>query len=37
MDDFLVKPLEPMALRAVLSRAMSGGWTKPATDAKLAS
>jgi CheY-like chemotaxis protein len=37
MDDFLVKPLEPMALRAVLSRAMSGGWTKPGQDAKLAS
>jgi CheY-like chemotaxis protein len=37
MDDFLVKPLEPVALRAVLSRAMSGGWTKAHADAKLAS
>jgi CheY-like chemotaxis protein len=37
MDDFLVKPLEPTALRAVLSRALSGGWTKPSPDAKLAS
>jgi CheY-like chemotaxis protein len=37
MDDFLVKPLNPTALRAVLSRALSGGWTKPSPDAKLAS
>lgn len=37
MDDFLVKPLEPAALRAVLARALSSGWTKPSLDAKLAS
>jgi CheY-like chemotaxis protein len=37
MDEFLVKPLDPRALRAVLSRALSGVWTKPSPDAKLAS
>lgn len=37
MDDFLVKPLEPTALRAVLAKALTGGWTKPQADAKLAS
>ena len=35
MDAFLVKPLEPTALRAVLSRTLSGRWTKRAPDAKL--
>jgi CheY-like chemotaxis protein len=37
MDDFIVKPLEPLALRAVLSRLMARRWTKPKPDAKLAS
>ena len=37
MDDFLVKPLDPATLRAVLARALSGGWTKPQAEAKLAS
>jgi CheY-like chemotaxis protein len=37
MDAFLVKPLEPNSLRAVLSRTLSGRWTKPTADAKLAS
>lgn len=37
MDDFLGKPLDPAALRAVLTRALSHGWTKPVADAKLAS
>ena len=44
MDDFLTKPLDPNAMRAVLARAQSGqmsgqngGWTKPLKDAKLAS
>jgi CheY-like chemotaxis protein len=37
MDDFLIKPLDAAALRAVLSRALAGGWTKARTDAKLAS
>ncbi|HET9159393.1 MAG TPA: response regulator [Caulobacteraceae bacterium] len=37
MDDFIVKPLEPMALRAVLSRLVARRWTKPKGNAKLAS
>jgi CheY-like chemotaxis protein len=37
MDDFLVKPLDPAALRAVLAKAISGGWTNARQDAKLAS
>ena len=36
MDDFLVKPLSPDALRAMLTRWASRGWTKPAAQAKLA-
>ena len=41
MNDFLTKPLDPGALRAVLARAqdgrLAGGWTKPLGNAKLAS
>jgi CheY-like chemotaxis protein len=40
MDDFLTKPLDPNALRAILSRAQRGkfsGWTPGHKDAKLAS
>lgn len=40
MDDFLVKPLTQEALRDALKRwttgGVSGGWTKPATRAKVA-
>lgn len=36
MNDFLVKPLSPDALRAMLTRWMSRGWTRPAAHAKLA-
>jgi CheY-like chemotaxis protein len=35
MDDFLVKPLSPDALRAVLSRWARAGWTAPPTRAKV--
>jgi len=35
MNDFLVKPLSPDALRAVLTRWTRGGWTKPAARAKV--
>lgn len=35
MNDFLVKPLSPDALRAVLTRWAGGGWTKPAARAKV--
>jgi CheY-like chemotaxis protein len=35
MDDFLVKPLSPAALRAVLSRWALGGWTEQAARAKV--
>lgn len=35
MNDFLVKPLSPDALRAVLSRWGKGGWTESATHAKV--
>jgi len=37
MDDFLTKPLDPLALRGILARALGGGWTKPPENAKLAS
>jgi len=37
MDAFLVKPLDPLALRGVLATALGGGWTRAATEAKLAS
>ncbi len=41
MDDFLTKPLDPNALRAILARAqagqLGGGWTDGHKDAKLAS
>jgi CheY-like chemotaxis protein len=36
MDDFLVKPLSPAGLRAMLTRWASRGWTHPAQQAKLA-
>jgi CheY-like chemotaxis protein len=36
MDEVLVKPLAPDALRAALSRWVGDGWTKPATRAKVA-
>jgi CheY-like chemotaxis protein len=39
MDDFLTKPLDPGALRAILARAQAGtlgrDWTKPRRDAKV--
>ena len=35
MNDFLVKPLSPDALRAALSRWAKGGWTEPATRVKV--
>jgi CheY-like chemotaxis protein len=35
MDDFLVKPLSPDALRAVLTRFTRGGWTEFAARAKV--
>jgi CheY-like chemotaxis protein len=35
MDDFLVKPLAPDALRAVLSRWLDGGWTETPARAKV--
>ena len=35
MNDFLVKPLAPDALRAALSRWAKGGWTEPATRVKV--
>jgi CheY-like chemotaxis protein len=35
MDDFLVKPLAPEALRAVLSRWLHGAWTGEAAHAKV--
>lgn len=35
MDDFLVKPLSPDALRGALTRWTSPGWTKPAARAKV--
>jgi len=37
MDDFLVKPLDPAALRQLLARVKSGAFTAPAAQAKLAS
>jgi CheY-like chemotaxis protein len=41
MNDFLTKPLDPAALRAVLARATDGrlltGWTKADGGIKLAS
>ena len=41
MADFLTKPLDPNALRGILSRAqarqLGGGWTQGHKDAKLAS
>jgi hypothetical protein len=37
MDDFLVKPLDPAALRQLLARVKSGAFTGPAAQAKLAS
>jgi CheY-like chemotaxis protein len=36
MNDFLVKPLSPDALRVMLTRWASRGWTRPAAHAKLA-
>lgn len=36
MDDFLVKPLSPDALRAILTRWAARGWTHAAAQAKLA-
>jgi CheY-like chemotaxis protein len=36
MNDFLVKPLSPDALRAMLTRWASRGWTEPKAQAKLA-
>jgi CheY-like chemotaxis protein len=36
MNDFLVKPLSPDALRVMLTRWAARGWTTPATRAKLA-
>jgi len=35
MNDFLVKPLSPETLRAVLSRWSAGGWTQEAARAKV--
>ncbi|WP_337185209.1 response regulator [Phenylobacterium sp.] len=35
MDDFLVKPLSPDALRGALTRWTNPGWTKPAARAKV--
>ena len=35
MDDFLVKPLSPDALRAMLTRWSQGGWTEEGRRAKL--
>jgi CheY-like chemotaxis protein len=35
MDDFLVKPLSPDALRSALTRWAKPGWTRPATRAKV--
>jgi CheY-like chemotaxis protein len=35
MDDFLTKPLDPGALRAVLARSLAGGWTNARKEAKL--
>jgi CheY-like chemotaxis protein len=37
MDDFLVKPLDPSALRQLLARVKSGAFTAPPAQAKLAS
>ncbi|QUD86278.1 response regulator [Phenylobacterium montanum] len=37
MDDFLTKPLEQSVLRGALRRWTRAGWTRPATQAKLAS
>jgi signal transduction histidine kinase/CheY-like chemotaxis protein len=37
MDDFLTKPLQESVLRTALSRWTRAGWTRPASDAKLAS
>ncbi|HWA64027.1 MAG TPA: response regulator, partial [Caulobacteraceae bacterium] len=37
MDDFLIKPLSPEALRAALERWTGGGWTDEERRAKLAS
>jgi hypothetical protein len=36
MDDFLVKPVSPDALRAILTRWAGRGWTHVAQRAKLA-
>jgi DNA-binding response OmpR family regulator len=36
MNDFLVKPLSPDALRATLTRWLRRGWTAPTAQAKLA-
>jgi CheY-like chemotaxis protein len=36
MNDFLIKPLSPDALRAMLTRWLARGWTAPAAHAKLA-
>jgi CheY-like chemotaxis protein len=36
MNDFLVKPLSPDALRVMLTRWARRGWTRPAARAKLA-
>jgi CheY-like chemotaxis protein len=36
MNDFLVKPMSPDALRVMLTRWASRGWTRPAAHAKLA-
>lgn len=36
MNDFLVKPLSPDALRVMLTRWAARGWTRPAAQAKLA-
>lgn len=37
MDDFLVKPLSPEALRGVLTRLTTPGWTRQPAQAKVAS
>jgi CheY-like chemotaxis protein len=37
MDDFLTKPLDPNALRAILARVRAGGWTRTQNETKLAS
>jgi CheY-like chemotaxis protein len=37
MDDFMVKPLDPAALRQLLARVKSGAFTEAAAHAKLAS